>query len=89
MERTSPAGENDIRDELFPPMVFLIKSIVGNFLSEDGTLTTIERNRKVISMEDWVRIKKLKAKKPKMSLRKIEGLIGVSHHTVKSALKPA
>jgi transposase len=38
-------------------------------------------------MEDWVTIKTLKAKNPKMSHREIARLIGISHHTVKSALR--
>jgi len=42
--------------------------------------------RKVIAMEDWVTIKTLKGKNPDMSCREIARLIGVSHHTVKSAL---
>ena len=37
-------------------------------------------------MEDWVTIKTLKAKNPKLSHREIARLIGISHHTVKSAL---
>ena len=37
-------------------------------------------------MEDWVTIKTIKAKNPKMSFREIARLIGVSHHTVKTAL---
>lgn len=37
-------------------------------------------------MEDWVTIKTLKAKNPKMSYREIARLIGISHHTVKTAL---
>lgn len=37
-------------------------------------------------MEDWVTIKKLKAKNPQMSLREIGKMLQVSHHTVKSAL---
>jgi len=40
----------------------------------------------VIAMEDWVTIKTLKAKNAKMSYRKIARLIGISHHTVKTAL---
>ena len=42
--------------------------------------------RKVIAMEDWVTIKTLKAKNPAMSHREIARLIGISHHTVKTAL---
>ena len=37
-------------------------------------------------MEDWVSIRTLKAKNPKMSLREIARLLGLSHHTVKTAL---
>ena len=37
-------------------------------------------------MEDWVTIKTIKAKNPKMSYREIARLIGISHHTVKIAL---
>lgn len=37
-------------------------------------------------MEDWVTIKTLKAKNPKMTNRQIARLIGISHHTVKAAL---
>lgn len=38
-------------------------------------------------MEDWVAIKTLKAKNPKMTLREISRLIKISHHTVKAALE--
>lgn len=38
-------------------------------------------------MEDWVTIKTLKAKNPKLSHREIARLIGISHHTVKTALE--
>jgi len=38
-------------------------------------------------MDDWVTIKKLKAKNPEMSLREIGRLLDMSHHTVKSALE--
>jgi transposase len=41
----------------------------------------------VIAMEDWVTIKTLKSKNPKLSYREIARLIGVSHHTVKTALE--
>jgi transposase len=41
----------------------------------------------VIAMEDWVAIRALKAKNPKMSLREISRLIKISHHTVKVALE--
>ncbi len=37
-------------------------------------------------MEDWVTIRTLKAKNPKMTNREIARLIGISHHTVKTAL---
>jgi len=37
-------------------------------------------------MEDWVTIKTIKAKNPKLSHRAIARLIGISHHTVKTAL---
>ena len=37
-------------------------------------------------MEDWVTIKTLRAKNPKLSLREIARLVGISHHTAKSAL---
>ena len=37
-------------------------------------------------MEDWVTIKRLKAKNPEKSLREIGEMLQVSHHTVKSAL---
>jgi transposase len=40
----------------------------------------------VITMEDWVTIRTLKAKNPKMTNREIARLIGISHHTVKTAL---
>jgi len=43
----------------------------------------------VIAMEDWVAIRALKAKNPKMSLREISRLIKISHHTVKVALESA
>ncbi len=42
--------------------------------------------KKVISMEDWVTIKNLRAKNPHMSLREIAKLLGISHNTVKSTL---
>lgn len=42
--------------------------------------------KKVISMEDWVTIKNLRAKNPNISLREISKLLGISHNTVKSAL---
>jgi len=38
-------------------------------------------------MEDWVTIRQLKAKNPEMSLREIGKLMGVDHHTVKSAIE--
>jgi transposase len=38
-------------------------------------------------MEDWVAIRALKSKNPKMSLREISRLIKISHHTVKAALE--
>lgn len=41
----------------------------------------------MIAMEDWVAIKAIKSKNPKMSLREISRLIKVSHHTVKAALE--
>lgn len=41
----------------------------------------------MIPMEDWVTIRKLKAKNPEMSLREIGKMLQVSHHTVKSALE--
>lgn len=37
-------------------------------------------------MEDWVTIRQLRAKHPKMSYREIGRQLGVSHHTVRSAL---
>ena len=40
----------------------------------------------MIAMEDWVTIKTIKAKNPKLSHRAIARLIGISHHTVKTAL---
>ena len=43
----------------------------------------------MIAMEDWVTIKTIKAKNPKMSYREIARLIGISHHTVKIALARA
>ena len=46
-----------------------------------------KRRRKVISMEDWVTIRTLRAKNPKMSSRQIARLLGISHHTVKTALE--
>ena len=47
------------------------------------------RNRKVITMEDWVTIRTRKANNPKMTNREIARLIGISHHTVKTALASA
>lgn len=41
----------------------------------------------MIAMEDWVAIKALKAKNPKMSLREISRLIKISPNTVKAALE--
>ena len=40
----------------------------------------------MITMEDWVTIKNLKAKNPSMSFRQIAKFLQVSHHTVKKAL---
>lgn len=40
----------------------------------------------MIAMEDWVTIRNLRAKNPKMSSREIARLLGISHHTVKTAL---
>jgi transposase len=40
----------------------------------------------VITMEDWVTIRTLKAKNQKLTNRQIARLIGISHHTVKTAL---
>jgi len=41
----------------------------------------------VISMDDWITIKNLKAKNPDMSLREIAKHVHVSHNTVKKALE--
>lgn len=41
----------------------------------------------MITMEDWVTIKNLKAKNPKMGTRTIAKLLGISRNTVKRALK--
>ena len=41
----------------------------------------------MIRMEDWVTIKRLRAKNSEMSLRDIGRLLGLSHHTVKTALE--
>lgn len=41
----------------------------------------------MISMEDWVTIKNLKAKNPSMSFRQIGKFLNLSHNTVKKALK--
>jgi transposase len=41
----------------------------------------------VITMEDWVTIRTLKSKKPGMPNREIARLLGISHHTVKTALE--
>ena len=49
-------------------------------------MTTIGEEQKVIAMEDWVTIRKLKAKNPEMSFREIGKMLQVSHHTVKAAL---
>lgn len=38
-------------------------------------------------MEDWVSIKNIKAKNPKLGTRKIAELLGISRNTVKKALK--
>jgi transposase len=38
-------------------------------------------------MDDWVTIKKLRAKNPEMSLREIGRMLNMSHHTVQSALE--
>ena len=40
----------------------------------------------VITMEDWVSIKNLRAKNPKLGTRKIAELLGISRNTVKKAL---
>jgi len=40
----------------------------------------------VISMEDWVTIRTLKARNPMLGSRAIAGLLGISRNTVKSAL---
>ena len=40
----------------------------------------------MIAIEDWVTIKTIKVKNPKMSYREIARLIGIRHHTVKTAL---
>ena len=40
----------------------------------------------VLIMEDWVSIKNLKTKNPKLGTRKIADLLGVSRNTVKKAL---
>ena len=40
----------------------------------------------MLSMEDWVSIRQLKAKNPQMSLREIAERLNVDHHTVKNAL---
>jgi transposase len=40
-------------------------------------------------MEDWVTIRTLKAKNPKMTNREIGRLVGISHHTVDTALASA
>jgi len=37
-------------------------------------------------MEDWVSIKNLRAKNPKLGTRKIAELLGISRNTVKKAL---
>jgi len=41
----------------------------------------------VITMNDWITIKNLKAKNPSMSLREIARFLHVSHNTVKKALE--
>jgi transposase len=41
----------------------------------------------VITMEDWVTIRTLKAKHPKLTNGEIARLVGISHHTVKTALQ--
>jgi len=38
-------------------------------------------------MEDWVSIKNIRAKNPKLGTRKIAELLGISRNTVKKALK--
>ena len=38
-------------------------------------------------MEDWVSIRNIKAKNPKLGTRKIAELVGISRNTVKKALK--
>lgn len=40
----------------------------------------------MITMEDWVTIKNLRAKNPNISLRELGRLLGISHNTVKKAL---
>ncbi len=43
--------------------------------------------KKVITLEDWVTIKNLKKRNPKLGTRKIAQLMGLSKNTVKSALR--
>lgn len=38
-------------------------------------------------MEDWVSIKNIKAKNPKLGTRKIAELLGISRNTVKKLLR--
>ena len=38
-------------------------------------------------MEDWVSIRNIKAKNPKLGTRKIAEILGISRNTVKKALK--
>lgn len=41
----------------------------------------------VLKMEDWVSVKNIKARNPKLGSRKIAELLGISRNTVKKALK--
>ena len=41
----------------------------------------------VISMEDWITIRNLKKRNPRMGTRKIAKKLGLSRNTVKNALK--
>jgi len=53
----------------------------------DSCKNNSRRNRKVISMEDWVTIQTLKRRDPKLGTRQIAILVGCSRNTVKAALK--
>lgn len=76
-----------VEDTLENRPVFQPFLVICSLLDCHCCSTLSKRRREVIAMEDWVTIKTLKSKNPKLSYREIARLIGVSHHTVKTALE--